>query len=82
MTLLKVQFLKSKVSLHNAGGLNTSSQHILLGGDVICFSYPLQVIQVTKRHTHRDRIRSMHDFQPETVSDVLVSHSPPKQSSN
>lgn len=55
MTLLKVQFLESEVSLHNAGGLDTGSQHILLSWDVICFSYPLQVIQVTKRHTQKER---------------------------
>lgn len=48
LALLEVQFLESEVSLHDAGGLDPSSQHILLGGDVICFSYPLQVIQVTE----------------------------------
>lgn len=46
-----MQFLESEVSLHDAGGLDPSSQHILLGGDVICFSYPLQVIQVTETET-------------------------------
>lgn len=44
LTLLEVQFLESEVSLHNASGLNPGSQHILLGGDVVCFGYPLQVI--------------------------------------
>ncbi len=47
--LLEVQFLESEMSLHYARGLDPSSQHILLGWDVICFSYPLQVIQVTEK---------------------------------
>lgn len=53
MALLEVQFLESEVSLHDAGGLHPSSQHILLGRDVICFSDPLQVIQVTGRDGER-----------------------------
>lgn len=51
MTLLEVQFLESEVSLHDASGLDPGSQHILLGGDIICFSYPLQVVQVTETET-------------------------------
>lgn len=53
--LLEVQFLESEVSLHNASGLDPSSQHILLGRDVICFSYPLQVIQVTIKEKKPER---------------------------
>lgn len=59
MALLEVEFLESEVSLHNAGGLDSSSQHVLLGGDVICFGYPLQVIQITERHRERERDLSM-----------------------
>lgn len=72
MALLEVQFLESEVSLHNASGLDSSSQHILLGGDVICFSYPLQIIQVTETQRERERgegereggERFQLDFQP------------------
>lgn len=49
MALLEVKFLESEVSLHDASGLDASSQHVLLGGDVICFGYPFQIIQVTER---------------------------------
>lgn len=49
VTLLEVQFLESEVSLHYTSGLDSGSQHILLCGDVICFGYPLQVIQVTRQ---------------------------------
>lgn len=35
LTLLEVQFLESEVSLHNASGLDPSSQHILLRGDIV-----------------------------------------------
>lgn len=60
MALLEVQILESEVCLHNSGGLDPGSQHVLLGGDVICFSYPLQVIQVAigkedKRTAARER---------------------------
>lgn len=49
MALLEVKFLESEVSLHDASGLDACSQHVLLGGDVICFGYPFQIIQVTER---------------------------------
>lgn len=53
MTLLEVQFLESEVSLNNAGSLNPGPKHVLLAGDVICFSYPLQVVQITRRERKR-----------------------------
>lgn len=34
--------------LHNAGGLHSGPQHILLGGDVIGLGYPFQIIQIAK----------------------------------
>lgn len=59
MTLLEVEFLESEVSLHDAGGLDSGSQHVLLGGDVIGFGYPLQVIQITERERESEREQRM-----------------------
>lgn len=44
--ILEVQVLKGEVGLHNARGLHSGAQHILLGGDVVGTGYPLQVVQV------------------------------------
>lgn len=49
--LLEVQLFEREVSLHNASGLDTSSQHVLLSGDVIRFGYPLQIVQVTTKES-------------------------------
>lgn len=43
-----MQLLEGEVSLHNPSGLDPSPQHVLLGGDVIQLSDPLQIIQVTE----------------------------------
>lgn len=88
MALLEVQLLESEVRLHNACCLYASSQHILLGGDVICFSYPLQIVQVTKReaeiyqhdlytHTHTHLLHfpeQLDSSRYEACSDVLLFH--------
>lgn len=47
--VLEVELLEREVSLHDAGGLHARSQHVLLGGDVVCLGYPFQVVQVTER---------------------------------
>ena len=57
--LLEVQFLEGEVSLHNASGLDPGPQYVLLGGDVICFSYPLQVVQVAEEEREE---RQERDF--------------------
>lgn len=44
--LLEVQVLEGEMRFHDAGGLHSGPQHILLRGDVIRLGYPLQVIQV------------------------------------
>lgn len=41
-----MQVLEGEMCFHDAGGLHSGPQHILLCGDVIRFGYPLQVIQV------------------------------------
>lgn len=41
-----MQVFEGKMSLYNACGLHSGSQHILLGWNVIHFGYPLQIIQV------------------------------------
>lgn len=53
-TLLEVQLLERKVGFHNASGLDPGPQHILLCGDVICLSNPLQIVQVTKTRTQTE----------------------------
>lgn len=55
---LKVQVFEGEVCLHDAGGLDSGPQHVLLCGDVVCFGYPLQVIQVADReNTHGSEYR-------------------------
>lgn len=44
--LLEVQVLECEVCLHDAGGLHSGPQHVLLRGDVLALGYPLQVVQV------------------------------------
>lgn len=44
--LLEVQVLECEVGLHDAGGLHSGPQHVLLRGDVLALGYPLQVVQV------------------------------------
>lgn len=46
---LEVQLLEREVRLHDARGLHSSPQHILLSGNVILLRYPVQVVQVTAR---------------------------------
>ena len=43
---LEVEVLEGEVSLHDARGLHTCPQHVLLGGDVVRLGYPVQVVQV------------------------------------
>lgn len=38
------------MSFHDASGLHTCTQHILLGGDVVLLTDPLQVIQVAAKY--------------------------------
>ena len=42
--LLEVQILEGEMRLHDACGLHSGPQHVLLCGDVIWLAYPLQVI--------------------------------------
>lgn len=42
--LLEMQVLEGEMCFHDACGLNSGPQHILLRGDVIRLGYPLQVI--------------------------------------
>lgn len=44
--LLEVQVLECEMCLHDAGGLHSGPQHVLLCGDVLALGYPLQVVQV------------------------------------
>lgn len=41
-----MQVLEGEMRFHDAGGLHSGPQHILLCGDVIRLGYPLQVVQV------------------------------------
>lgn len=41
-----MQVFEGEMRLHNACGLDSSTQDILLCGDVVWFGYPLQVIQI------------------------------------
>lgn len=65
---LKVQVFEGEVCLHDAGGLDSGPQHVLLCGDVVCFGYPLQIIQVADRDktrqntdTHNCQIKNQVD---------------------
>lgn len=42
--LLEVQILEGEMCLHDARGLHSGPQHVLLCGDVIWLAYPRQVI--------------------------------------
>lgn len=44
---LEVKLFEGEVGLYNAGGLDTSSQHILLCGYVTLLRYPLEIVQIT-----------------------------------
>lgn len=41
-----MQVLEREMRLHDAGGLHSGPQHVLLRGDVLDLGYPLQVVQV------------------------------------
>lgn len=49
---LEVKVFESKVSLHDASGLHSRAQDILLGGDVAGLADPLQVVQVAEQNNH------------------------------
>lgn len=53
MSLLEVQILETKVSLHNASSLHSAPQNILLCGNVAATGYPVQVIQVAGQRVSR-----------------------------
>lgn len=44
--LLEVEVLECEMRLHDAGGLHSGPQHVLLRGDVLALGYPLKVVQV------------------------------------
>lgn len=46
---LEVEVFEGEVSFHNASGLHTCAQHVLLSWDVVWLADPLQVIQVAER---------------------------------
>lgn len=41
-----MKVLEREMRLHDAGGLHSGPQHVLLRGDVLGLGYPLQVVQV------------------------------------
>lgn len=47
--LLEVQVFEGEMCFHDAGGLDSSSQHVLLCGDVVWLGYPLQVIKIAEK---------------------------------
>lgn len=51
---LEVQVLECEMRLHDAGGLDSGPQHVLLRGDVIRLGYPLQVVQVAAGRAKAD----------------------------
>lgn len=56
---LEVQVLECEMRLHDAGGLHSGPQHVLLRGDVIRLGYPLQVVQVAAGRGKAD-VRGLH----------------------
>lgn len=52
---LEVQVLECEVRLHNACGLDSGPQDILLSWDVGGLGYPVQIVQVAGRWTQRKR---------------------------
>ena len=46
-----MQVLEGEMRFHDAGGLHSGPQHVLLCGDVIWLGYPLQVVQVADWNT-------------------------------
>lgn len=50
---LEVQVLECEVRLHNACGLDSGPQDILLSRDVGGLGYPVQIIQVAEGRTQR-----------------------------
>lgn len=50
---LEVQVLECEVRLHNACGLDSGPQDILLSRDVGGLGYPVQIVQVAGRRTQR-----------------------------
>lgn len=50
MYWLEVEIFKGEMSFHDASGLHTCTQHILLGGDVVLLTDPFQVIQVAAKY--------------------------------
>lgn len=68
--LLEVQFLEGEMRLHDAGGLDPSSQNVLLSGDIIGLGDPLQVVQVTdgERTTPEERRSKVKDGQDHSIT--------------
>lgn len=58
--LLEVQVLEGEMRFHDAGGLHSGPQHILLCGDVIGLGYPLQVIQVADGNVGKKRVMMLN----------------------
>lgn len=58
--LLEVQFLEGEMRFHDASGLHSGPQHVLLCGDVILLAYPLHVIQVADGNTGKNMNKYTH----------------------
>lgn len=50
---LEVQIFESEMRLHNPSGLYSGPQNILLGGNIVGSSYPIQIIQITTQTNKR-----------------------------
>lgn len=57
---LEVQVLECEVRLHNACGLDSGPQDILLSRDVGGLGYPVQIVQVAGRDTKKRRENKKH----------------------
>lgn len=71
---LEVQLLEGEMSFNNASGLHSSSQHILLCGDVIWLGYPLQIIQVADGDTEKNIIKESCSQSPDGLVVQVVLH--------
>ena len=62
-----MQVLEGEVGFHDAGGLDTGAQHVLLGGHIGAMGYPIQVVEVAEGDTEHDTLMKAYNHSRPTI---------------
>lgn len=52
---LEVQVFEGEVSLHDARCFDSGPQDVLLGWDVVCLGYPVQIVQIAEERADGEK---------------------------